>query len=75
VGLQILINYLDFISNYGFPLALSIYLILRIDQLMTKMVKNQKSFQDAIILEIKDIKKDIYDIRLDMAKKDITPGL
>ena len=36
-----MINYLDFISNYGFPLALSIYLILRIDQLMTKAVSTK----------------------------------
>ena len=63
-----MIEYLNLISNYGFPLVLSVYLIIRTDQLMTKMVANQKSFQDAIITEIKDIKNDIYEIRLDMAK-------
>ena len=42
---------------------------------MTKMVANQKSFQDAIILEIKDIKTDIYEIRIDMAKNIHTSGL
>ena len=70
-----MIEYLNLISNYGFPLVLSVYLIIRTDQLMTKMVANQKSFQDAIITEIKYIKTDIYDLRIDMAKNIHTPGL
>ena len=70
-----MINFLDLVSNYCFPLVLSVYLIIRTDQLMTKMVANQKSFQDAIILEIKDIKTDIYEIRIDMAKNIHTSGL
>jgi hypothetical protein len=32
------------------------------------MVNNQKDFQKTVITEIKDIKEDIYKIRLDMAK-------
>jgi len=63
-----LIAFLDLISSFGFPLVLSIYLIIRIDKLLSEVVSNQKSFQDSIIIEIKDIKKDIYEIRLDMAK-------
>lgn len=49
-------------------MILSVYLIYRIDQIMTQMVQNQKEFQTVVIDEIKDIKKDIYEIRLDMAK-------
>ena len=56
------------LSNYAFPLVLSVYLVIRTDQLFTKMVANERKFQDAIISEIKDIKNDIYEIRLDMAK-------
>lgn len=63
-----MIAFLDLISSFGFPLVLSIYLIIRIDKLLSEVVSNQKSFQDSIIIEIKDIKKDIYEIRLDMAK-------
>lgn len=55
-------------GNYFFPMALSVYLIIRIDHLMTEMVKNQKDFSKIIVGEIKDIKKDILQIRLDMAK-------
>jgi len=70
-----LIEFFNLLSNYAFPLVLSVYLIIRTDQLFTKMISNQKSFQDAIIIEIKDIKTDIYEIRLDMAKNVHTPGL
>jgi len=59
---------LELIGNYFFPMILSVYLIYRIDQIMTQMVQNQKEFQTVVIDEIKDIKKDIYEIRLDMAK-------
>jgi len=63
-----LIEIFDLLSNYAFPLVLSVYLIIRTDKLLTQVVANQKSFQDSIVTEIKDIKKDIYEIRLDMAK-------
>ncbi len=41
------------------------------------MVSNQKDFQSVVILEIKDIKEDIKNLHLYMAKniKNITPGL
>ena len=44
---------------------------------MTQMVKNQKMFQDEVLEEIRDIKKDILEIRLDMARniKSFSPGL
>ncbi len=63
-----MIEIFDLLSNYAFPLVLSVYLIIRTDKLLTQVVANQKSFQDSIVTEIKDIKKDIYEIRLDMAK-------
>lgn len=68
---------LEIIGNYFFPLVLSCYLVYRIDQILTTLVENQNNFQDKVIEEIKDIKKDIYDIRLDMAKgfNNFTPGL
>ena len=39
------------------------------------MVHNQNDFHKAIVTEIKYIKEDIYEIRLDMAKNSHTPGL
>lgn len=59
---------LDLIGNYFFPLVLSCYLVYRIDNIMTQLVENQKLFSSAIVNEIKDIKNDILQIRLDMAK-------
>ncbi len=56
-------------GNYFFPMVLSIYLVVKIDKLITTMVTNQAIFQAGIMKEIKDIKTDIYNIRIDMAKK------
>lgn len=77
MGGLIIEHLLEVIGNYFFPLVLSCYLVYRIDQILTTLVENQKDFQDTVIEEIKDIKKDIYDIRLDMAKgfNNFTPGL
>ncbi len=68
---------LDIIGNYYFPLVLSGYLIYRIDNFLTQMVTNQKEFQTLVIMEIKDIKEDIHNLHLDMAKNisKFTPGL
>jgi hypothetical protein len=66
---------LQTIGNYFFPLVLSSYLVYRIDKIFTEIVENQKIFQTVVISEIKDIKKDIYEIRIDMAKSNCTPGL
>ena len=56
-------------GNYFFPMVLSIYLVVKIDKLITTMVSNQAIFQACITKEIKEIKTDIYNIRIDMAKK------
>lgn len=65
----------ELLGNYFFPMCLSVYLIFRIDHFMTELVKNQKEFSRIIIGEIKDIKKDILEIRLDMAKSSCKPLL
>ena len=70
-----MIQILNLVTSYGFPLVLSIYLIIRIDKLLSEVISNQKSFQNSIITEIKDIKTDIYELRIDMAKNIHTPGL
>ena len=67
----------EIIGNYFFPLVLSCYLVYRIDNFLTQMVSNQKEFQSLVIIEIKDIKEDIHNLHLDMAKNisRFTPGL
>jgi len=62
-------NFFKLAGNYFFPMVLSIYLVVKIDKLITTMVTNQAIFQAGIMKEIKDIKTDIYNIRIDMAKK------
>lgn len=68
MGGKIIEKILEVVGNYFFPMVLSVYLVFRIDHFMTEIVKNQKDFSKVIIGEIKDIKKDILEIRLDMAK-------
>ena len=74
---MIIEHLLELTGNYFFPLVLSCYLIYRIDIFLSQMVSNQKDFQSVVILEIKDIKEDIKNLHLYMAKniKNITPGL
>ena len=62
-------NFLKLAGNYFFPMVLSIYLVVKIDKLITAMVSNQAIFQACITKEIKDIKTDIYNIRIDMANR------
>lgn len=50
-------------------MILSCYLIYRIDNIFDKMISNQKDFSNTVISEIKDIKKDIYEIRIDIASR------
>lgn len=57
----------ELFGNYFFPMALSIYLIYRIDKIMTQIVQNQNNFHIVVGKELKAIKKDIHKIRLDMA--------
>ena len=69
MGGIIIEHILEVIGNYFFPMVLSVYLVIKIDKLMSDIVKNQTDFQDCIIKEIKEIKEDILNIRIDMAKK------
>jgi len=59
---------LEVVGNYFFPLVLSTYLILKIDKLISQMIQSQNDFHKTIVIEIKEIKKDILNIRLDLAK-------
>ena len=59
-------DFLRLAGNYFFPMVLSIYLVIKIDKLMTSLVVNQKEFSDMVLLELKEIKQDILDCRKDI---------
>jgi hypothetical protein len=67
VGGLILEQFFNLLGNYFFPMVLSVYLVFKIDKLMTSLVSNQKDFSDKILLEMKEIKQDILNIRLDIS--------
>jgi len=50
-------------------MVLSVYLVLKIDKLISTVVDNQNAFHACMLKEMKEIKEDILNIRLDMAKK------
>jgi len=54
-------------GNYFFPMVLSVYLVIRIDKLIHSLVLNQKEFSEKVFFEIKEIKQDILNIRLDIS--------
>jgi len=66
VGVLTLEDFLRLAGNYFFPMVLSIYLVIKIDKLMTSLVVNQKEFSDMVLLELKEIKQDILDCRNDI---------
>jgi len=50
-------------------MALSVYLIYRIDHILTLLIRNQTTFQNIVTEELKNIQKDILALRIDMVKK------
>jgi len=66
VGGVTLEDFLRLAGNYFFPMVLSIYLVIKIDKLMTSLVVNQKEFSNMVLLELKEIKQDILDCRKDI---------
>jgi len=59
---------LKLIANNGFPLVLSVYLVWKLEFLITEIVKNQKEFSRNVTAEIKEIKQTINELRVDFAK-------
>jgi hypothetical protein len=57
------------LSTYGFPIVLSIYLIIKIEYFIGQMVENQRVFGDTIAKEIREMKNAIVELRIEFAKK------
>ena len=68
MGGLIIENILDLTGNYFFPLILSTFLIYRIDKFLSALLVSNNDFHITITKELKEIKQDILDLRLDMAK-------
>ena len=77
MGGIIIEDFFNIIGNYFFPLVLSCFLVYRIDKFLGELLKSNNDFHTSITKELKGIKQDILDLRLDMAKntRDFTPGL
>jgi len=59
---------LKLIANNGFLLVLSVYLVWKLEFLITEIIKNQKEFSHNVTAEIKEIKQTINELRVDIAK-------
>jgi hypothetical protein len=58
---------LKLIANNGFPLVLSVYLVIKLEYFINELVKNQKEFSRNITSEIKEINHSINDLRIFIA--------
>lgn len=65
--------FLKLIANNGFPLVLSVYLVLKLEFFIGEIIKNQKEFSKNITTEIKEIKFAINELRVEFAKKWYNP--
>ena len=58
---------LKLIVNNGFPLVLSVYLVIKLEYFINELVKNQKEFSRNVTSEIKEINHSINDLRIYIA--------
>jgi hypothetical protein len=65
---------LNLISLYGFPIVLSIYLIIKLEGLITEITKVNSRLTDGILKDIADIKDDINEIRVEIARRGLSDG-
>ena len=61
-------HYLNLIGNYFFPMILSVYLVIKIDKLMTSLLINQKEFSEMVCTQLKEIKLEILECKKDIEK-------
>ncbi len=60
-------EFFNLAGNYFFPMVLSIYLVIKIDKLMTSLIANQKEFSDMVCSELKEIKNSVLECRNDIS--------
>jgi hypothetical protein len=54
-------------ANNGFPLVLSVYLVIKLEYFINELVKNQKEFSRNVTSEIKEINHSINDLSIYIA--------
>jgi hypothetical protein len=64
---------LKLIANNGFPLVLSVYLVIKLEYFINELVKNQKEFSRNVTSEIKEINHSISDLRIYIASNSRKP--
>jgi hypothetical protein len=64
---------LKLIANNGFPLVLSIYLVIKLEYFINDLIKNQKEFSRNVTSEIKAINHSINDLRIYIASNGRKP--
>ena len=57
-------EFFNLAGNYFFPMVLSVYLVIKIDKLMTSLIANQKEFSEMVLCELKEIKNDIRELKI-----------
>ena len=56
-------EFFNLAGNYFFPMVLSVYLVIKIDKLMTSLIASQKEFSEMVLCELKEIKNDIRELK------------
>jgi hypothetical protein len=57
------------IGSFGFPLVLSVYLIIELNGFFKKIAKNNEDLAFIIANEVKEMTKAVIDLRLELCKK------
>jgi len=61
-------EFFNLAGNYFFPMVLSVYLVVKIDRLMTSLIANQKEFSEMVCTQLKEIKLEILECKKDIEK-------
>ena len=60
---------LKYITTYGFPIVLSVYLMIKLDYFINAIIKTNKEFVNLLSTEVEKMTKALLDLQMDLAKK------
>jgi len=69
VGGIYFIDIINLITNYGFPIAITVYLIYKMEYILNRIMKQNENLSIRIANEIKEMTNAITLLRIDLAKK------
>ena len=64
-----IIEIINLITNYGFPIAITIYLVYKMEYILNSIMKQNENLSVRIANEIKEMTNAITLLRIDLAKK------